>query len=329
VLGNNANTTYPYFGANYWQDWEKPVSVEYYDKNKIRVFQYDADFKINGNYSRTKPQKSFEVLLKGNDQIAYPLIPEKNNVSNYDAFILRNAGTDWNIVHFRDGLMQRIMKNTFTGYLGYEPCEVYLNGRYWGVYEIRENDNFRYVQNNFGYSKNEIDFLYEGRNIETKNGSDTGFFAMYNYAANAYSNSSDFYSKMDAMLDLQNYTDYIAAETYYCNNDWVGDWANNIKLWRPRVPGAKWKYILYDLDFGLGLYSSYNNDKFSDLISPNSFTYQSAIFNALAANSKFKTYFINRYADLINTIYIPSNISKIAYQMRDSIFMDMPQHFSR
>lgn len=332
VLGNHASTTYPYKGANYWQDWEKPVSLEYFDKLKNRAFQFDAAFKINGNYSRAKPQKSFELILDndyGTPEITYPLIPEKENIKSYPGFILRNAGTDWNVVHYRDGLMQRIMKNTYTGFLGYEPCEVFLNGRYWGVYEIRENDNHSYVENNFGYKKSEFDLLFEGGSIETKNGSDTGFFNMFNYAITANPLDSSFYPKMNSLFDLQNYADYFIAETYYVNNDWIGDWSNNIKLWRPRKPGGKWQYILYDLDFGMGLYSSYTYDKLSDLIAPADDSYQSYIFNAMAANPTFRNYFINRYADLINTIYVPANVRKIAYDMRDSIAADMPLQFAR
>ncbi|HRH08711.1 MAG TPA: CotH kinase family protein [Bacteroidia bacterium] len=332
VLGNNASPNYPYKGANYWQDWEKPVSVEYYDKQKNKVIQFDAGFKINGNYSRTKPQKSFEVMLDneyGISEFTYPLIPEKKNISSYNNFILRNAGTDWNKVHYRDGLMQRIMKDTYTGYLGYEPCDVFLNGRFWGVYEIRQNDNFTYVEKNFGYKKSEIDLLFEGGGVETKNGSDTGFFNIYNYALTANTSDSSFYERMNAAFDLQNYADYFIAETYYVNNDWIGDWSNNIKLWRPRAAGGKWKYILYDLDFGMGLYSSYTTDKLSELIAPVDNCYQSDLFNAMVANPIFKNYFINRYADLINTIYYPANVRKIAYQMRDSIAMDMPQQFAR
>ncbi|MBL0048360.1 MAG: CotH kinase family protein [Bacteroidetes bacterium] len=332
VLGNHASTTYPYKGANYWQDWEKPVSLEYFDKQKNRAFQFDAAFKINGNYSRAKPQKSFELILDndfGTPEITYPLIPEKENIKSYPGFILRNAGTDWNVVHYRDGLMQRIMKNTYTGFLGYEPCEVFLNGRYWGVYEIRENDNHSYVENNFGYKKSEFDLLFEGGSIEIKNGSDTGFFNMFNYAITANPLDSSFYTKMNSLFDLQNYADYFIAETYYVNNDWIGDWSNNIKLWRPRKPGGKWQYILYDLDFGMGLYSSYTYDKLSDLIAPADDSYQSYIFNAMAANPTFRNYFINRYADLINTIYVPANVRKIAYDMRDSIAADMPLQFAR
>lgn len=332
VLGNHASTTYPYKGANYWQDWEKAVSVEYYDKQKNRAFQFDAGFKINGNYSRTKPQKSFEFVLDNNyglESLDYPLIEEKTNISSYDGFILRNAGTDWNVVHYRDGLMQRIMKNTHTGYLGYEPCELFLNGRYWGVYEIRDNDNHSYVKNNFGYKKSEIDLLFEGGGIKIKDGSDTGFYNMYNYAITANPVDSSFYAKMNSMFDMDNYMDYFIAETYYVNNDWIGDWSNNIKLWRPHTPGGKWKYILYDLDFGMGLYSSYSYDKLADLIAPNSFSFQTDIFNAVTANPKFRNNFINRYADLINTIYVPANVNKVAYAMRDSIAADMPLQFAR
>ncbi len=332
VLGNHASTTYPFKGANYWMDWEKPVSVEYFDKQKNRVLQFDAGFKINGNYSRTKPQKSFEVALDndyGVPEITYPLIPEKENIKTYDSFILRNAGTDWNVVHYRDGLMQRIMRNTHTGYLGYEPCNLFLNGAYWGVYEIRTNDNHTYVERNFGLDKSEFDLLFEGGDLEVKNGSDTGFFNMYNYAMAANVVDTAFYKVMNSKIDLKNYADYFIAETYFVNNDWIGDWTNNVKLWRPKAAGGKWQYILYDLDFGMGLYSSHTYDKLAELIDPEDENYQTDIFNKMIANPLFRNDFINRYADLINTIYAPVNVRRIAYQMRDSIAQDMPLQFAR
>ena len=41
---------------------------------------------------------------------------------------------------------------------------------------------------------------------------------------------------MDSYLNLENFADYIIAETYYNNGDWIGDWTNNIKMWRsPKV----------------------------------------------------------------------------------------------
>src|SRR5207244_4275715 len=66
VTGLHADTAYPYFGANYWQPWEKPVSVEYYSADKNLVFSFSSIIKITGGFSRTKPQKSFEIKLDGN-----------------------------------------------------------------------------------------------------------------------------------------------------------------------------------------------------------------------------------------------------------------------
>lgn len=61
----------------------------------------------------------------------YPFLHDKPFITEYDRFVLRNAGTDWNVVHFRDGLMQRLMKNTYSGYVGSEPVVMFLNGAFW------------------------------------------------------------------------------------------------------------------------------------------------------------------------------------------------------
>ena len=71
---------HPYKGANFWQDWEKPASIEYYDKNKNLVVRFDADIKIYGNYSRAKPQKSFEIKLSdkyGTGSFDYSMYSDK------------------------------------------------------------------------------------------------------------------------------------------------------------------------------------------------------------------------------------------------------------
>ena len=156
VLGPNASTTTPFFGANFWQPWQKPAYIEFYDKSRNRVLNFNADFEIYGNYSRSKPQKSFEIRLSdknGEDEVNYAFIPDKSFISEYDKIILRNAGTDWNKVHFRDPLMERIMKNTHSGYVGAEPVVVYLNGTFWGVYLINEKHNANWITANYGFQK--------------------------------------------------------------------------------------------------------------------------------------------------------------------------------
>lgn len=333
VMGPNADTTYPFKNANFWQNWEKPASIEYYDRNKNLIVRFDGDIKLYGNYSRTKPQKSFEIKLSsknGTGSFTYPMYSDKQYVDNISNIVLRNSGTDWNVVHFRDALMERILKTTNTGYLASEPAIAYLNGSYWGVYCINENHDHHWMKNNFGLGKSEIDYLKEfGPNIQIQEGSDATFWDLYNYATVQSPATQSYYNYINSLLDLKNYSDYFVAETYYNNGDWIGEWTNNLQMWRPNAPGSKWRYFVYDLDFGLGYAGSVYDNRLAIARNPTAFSYSSVMFNAILNNPTFKRYFINRYADLINTIFLPSNVNAMMHSFKDTMAFDMNNHFAK
>lgn len=333
VMGPNAEPTTPYFGANFWQDWEKPASIKYFDSGRNLLSEFDADIRIYGNYSRAKPQKSFEIKLGdryGTGQINYPFWSEKPFADEFDDIILRNSGTDWNVLHFRDALMQRIMKPTFSGWLAAEPVALFLNGSFWGVYTHHENHDENFMNYNFGYKSDEIDYLKEsGSTIEVKEGTDASFWSLYNYAVNTPVNSPDYYQTVNSMLDLENYADYFIAETFYNNGDWIGEWTNNIKMWRPNHQGGRWRYLLYDTDFGLGLKGSVTDNRLSFARDPIEFSYSSELFDRIVENSQFQSYFINRYADLLNTVFLRDSIETIMDHFLDKMSPDMPAHFAK
>lgn len=333
VLGPNASPTSPYQGANFWQKWEKPANVEYYDKTKNKVFSFDADIKIYGNYSRAKPQKSFEIKIDskfGTGNFRYPLFSDKPNIDNIDNFVLRNSGTDWNVSHFRDAFMERVLKQTNTGFLAAEPVVTFLNGEFWGVYTTYENHDHHWMKNNYNLDRDEIDYLKEsGSAIWTQEGSDVSFWMLYNYATVQNPTTQQYYDFVDSVLDIKNHVDYFIAETYYNNGDWIGPWTNNIQLWKPKKDGGKWRYLVYDLDFGLGLKNSVYDDRLSMARNPAAFSFSSEMFDALLNNPVYKRYFINRYADLINTIFTPSQMLPIMNQFKDSMAFDMVRHFAK
>ncbi|MFN8165572.1 MAG: CotH kinase family protein [Bacteroidia bacterium] len=331
VMGPGADSIYPYKGANFWQDWLKDASIEYYDKDKNKIFSINCAISIYGNYSRANPQKSFEIHVAdryGNGDIFYPLIPDKPQITKTNDFVLRNSGTDYNVVHFRDAFMERVMKNTNSGYIAAEPAVVFLNGNFWGVYTIHENHDHHWMENNYGYKETEIDYMKEyGSTVEVKAGTSDFFWSTYNYALSQDPSQPSFYQYLDSTWDLKNVYDYFSAETYYVNRDWIGDWTNNIKYWRPI--GGKMRYLLYDTDFGCGLEGLYTDSMLHMATHPSAFSYTSNLFNAFLANPQFKKEFINRYADLINTTFIPSTMLGIMHQFQDSMTYDMPQHFAK
>ncbi len=337
VLGPPSNYTnvYPYKGANFWQDWKKPANVEFFDASKYKPFpSFDCDISIYGNYSRAKPQKSMELGLSdrfGTGSIRYNFITDKPWLDETDDIIIRNAGTDWNKVHFRDAFMERVLKPTHTGYIGAEPTAMYLNGEFWGVFTVHENHDEHWQKFNAGLDISELNYLKEdGSTITLKEGTDSLWWSIYNYATSTSPTDPSYYGFLNDRIDLENYADYFIAETYVNNGDWIGDWTNNIKMWSPRKPGGKLRYLVYDLDFGFGYGgASVSENRLHMAIDPSAFSHSSEIFDAITDNPTFRRYFINRYADLMNTIYLPLNLDRVRLSIQNVMAPDMPEHFNK
>ncbi|NVO21643.1 MAG: lamin tail domain-containing protein [Bacteroidetes bacterium] len=329
IMGPFAEPDFPYFGANFWQPWEKDSHIEYFGPMQDRKFELDAGLSIHGGWSRAFDQRSFNIKTHSyydSSEIHYKLFGEKP-FTNFKSFILRNSGNDWMVTHMRDALMQRVMRFTNVDYMAYCPSAVFLNGQYWGIYNIRERNNNDFVELNHGINADSVDVIISDG--EVSSGTSDAFWEMYNFISTHELTFPANYQTAKSYWNILNYMDYFVAETYYNNGDWIGEWTNNIKLWRQRKPGAKWNYILWDMDFGLGYYGPYTENKLYEAINPNVPTPHADIFRQFLGNMEFRQYFINRYADLINTLYQPSNMYPIIYEMKDSISSEMPFAWER
>lgn len=333
VLGpNDYNPNYPYFGANFWEDWERYSYIEYLATDSTQKFEGAIGLKIHGGWSRAQPQKSFRVKCRddyGMNKINFPLIPDKPHITKFKDFNLRNGGNDYGGTRMRDAFMQRLTKGTHTDYMGYTPVIVFLNGQYFGEYELRETLNNDYVENNHGFPSDSVTVLTENylEGLTANDGTLDNFWPMYNAIVAADPASPTFYSLADSLIDLQNFTDYIIAETYYGNGDWSNTQANNIKYWN--VPGQKWRMMLMDLDFGYGLYGATPNDNFIAHATNNSFVHMDVICGKLLANPQYLNYFIDRYADLINTIWQQGNVQSMGNSMINEVAPWIPRHHTR
>jgi hypothetical protein len=333
VLGPpDYNTNYPYFGANFWEDWERYSYIEYLATDSLQKFEGCIGLKIHGGWSRAQPQKSFRVKCRddyGMSKVNFPLIPDKSHVVQYKDFNLRNGGNDYNGTRMRDAFMERLTKETNCDYGAYTPVIVFLNGDYFGEYELREVLNNDWVESNFGYDADSADVLTENylEGLVANDGTLDAFNEMFNTIMSADPTSNSFYGIADSLIDLENFADYIIAETYYGNGDWSNTQANNIKYWH--YPGKKWRMMLMDLDFGYGLYGATPNDNFLNHTTNNANVYLDNLCIKLFANQQFKNYFIDRYADLINTVWQQPNVVNMGNAMINEVAPWIPRHHSR
>lgn len=343
VSGPNADTALPYANSNFWMPWKKQAHTEFFAKNKVLGFEQDCATEIHGNFSRAWPQKSFRIMANDDYQdpyINYKLFPQKNIVK-FKSFNIRNAGIDWNTCHFRDRLMHDIVQGkTDNDVMDGEACVLFLNGQYWGVYEMRERQDENYVAGNHNVSPDSIDLLrFEGDILE---GSNSAFYDMVGFMANNNMAIQTNYDSAQKLIDIENYSDYFITETYYNNWDWI--WtdianksqnSNNIKFWRGTNPVTKWRYILWDTDLGMGLFDGASancpQNLFGTIIDPviTSPSLHVVMLKSMLQNTSFKNYFVNRYCDLMNTIFHPDTVLAKINDVRNELLPEMARQFAR
>jgi len=213
--------------------------------------------------------------------------------------------------------------------MGYQPCIIYLNGEYWGLYGIREKIDEHYVESNHGIDSKKVDLLNKDGALS---GSEDHFLESYDLIMNSNINDPGFIEMFSSRFDFNNYIDYFIFQTYIQNMDWLGiAWGlNNIKLWRPDSMEGKWRYVLYDTDasfgyFGQNIYANYLYYARNPSV-PNP---HAQIFNRALNNNDFKCQFTNRYDDLINTTFQTSNFNAVSLELAESIEEAIPDHIAR
>ena len=332
VMGPNASPIVPYNGANFTMGWERQAHVDYFDKDNLYGFGNDCKIKIHGNFSKSWPQKSFRILANddyGTTWFNYSGMFPNKTVNKFKSFNVRNAGIDWNTCHMRDGFMHMSVRGLHMDIMDFQPGVVFVNGDYFGVFGIRERQDEHYLAKNNNVREDQIDLLrFEG---DVLHGSNKAFFDMVDYIVNNdLSIQSKFDLVADSMLDVINVADYFITELYYANVDWIGEnGSNNIKFWRTHTPAGKWRYILWDTDLGTGLFDPFAY-AYNHLAQIATYTNSNhvKILGGLFDNPEYVQYFINRYADLINTIFHPDNTLKLVDEITAEMEPEMARHFN-
>jgi hypothetical protein len=313
VLGRTYENQNPYFGANFWEDWERPVHLEFFELGGKLGFSQDAGVKIAGAWSRANPQKPFSLYARrkyGASSFKYPLFPHRP-FDEYEAFMLKNGGNDWGRTFFSDAMMHSLLEGQDLEIMAFRPCVVYLNGEYWGIYNLREKQNEHYLSQYFRVDPDSVDLLENNQNVIC--GSGSHYAALINFIETNNLEQSETYEYVKTQLDVDNFITYMVAEIYFDNRDWPG---NNIKYWRPQNPTGRWRWLLFDVDWGFGLNAydpgggyDYNTLAFATAVNgpdwPNP-PWSTLLLRKLLTNRTFRDAFINRFADYLNTIFQPA-----------------------
>ncbi len=211
---------------------------------------------------------------------------------------------------------------------------VYINGQYWGLYDLKENMNEDYLATHFGVDPDTVNIIK--RNTMELEGSNTEFIRVRAFAAhfdefggNSYviEMTDDRYEQFKQWVDVENIMDYLIARTYLSDFDMF-----NQKYWRTTDYQVKWRAIFFDSDFALGssvgnVMSHYFNVK--GVPSADGSLSQMDIFCGLNSNAAWRHDFIVRYIYVMKYHLNADRLTALLDDMTAEMRTEMDRHIAR
>ncbi len=312
-------------GKDSWAYDQRGIDVETFDEygyNNAYKHQFFTDPKMG-----TSPRNEFQhVMLKAaaSDNYSSSNNTGKPSCHMRDAFVQSYS--------FQHGLEMDGRRNKHT--------IVFKNGAYWGLYELREAFEGDYTDYYYKQPSDSIDNLAYWGSLDIRNGSDTGWVNLYNFImANSMTNVAN-YAYVESKLNFKSLVDYMIYNSYVVNSDFI-NW--NSAWWRGRATQGdkkKWRYWMWDMDNVYDLGENYSGLPTTDMTSdPCAYTnvFQNAgpnqghpdILEKLLTNPDFKAFYINRYADLINTAFKCTNILAHFNYFKTILTPEMPRQIAK
>lgn len=328
--------------------------MEIFETNGTTPERRYVQLTMNGNGSLAWGQKSMRVSVRekttplDGGAIQYDLFKgtavddNGDTIDAYKTFVLRNSGNDASCAHFRDALMQEICAPLNVAIQAYRPSLLFINGEFWGIYNLRERYSTDYFQSHYGVLPENLVMLESISPLLTNSwntkyelneglpGDEQDFYDIVDFVAENDMKDEEAFAWVEARMDLDNFTDFFIASCYLANTDWPG---NNIKVWRNKNPGdpsgldTRWRWVMSDMDFGIGHSTSKHEQMFTHALTDD--TVCGKLMNRLLRNVKFRLAFADRAAELCNTVFDTARTLPMMYEYVDRLERHIGLNFRR
>jgi hypothetical protein len=300
-------------------EWERSVDVTYVDRDRRSGFHVPAGIRIHGGHSRLYEKKALRLYFRqeyGVSRLEYPLFPE-SDVRSFKRLVLHNGGQDWsapdvwNWTLIRNQLADRLALELDGRATYSQPALLFLNGEPWGIYTIRERIDRHFLMDRYGIQ--EADLLDVPENTEQASvlwGDREHWDRLMQFVEAHDLVDSANYAYVRSQVDLANFIDYNIVQLYAAHRDWPH---HNVRQFRPRVPGGRWQWMVWDTDHAFAALPGGRVD--ANLVErvlsydhPETEGREVLLFRKLLENPVFHDLFLSRTADLLNTTLAPQSV---------------------
>ncbi len=295
--------------VNYQQkgrEWEVPVDMKYFRGNE-QVFTQRCGMRVQGRTSRFRRIKNFQLRARssysGSDVFEYDFF--ENEPFRPDAINLDNRFKE----SFFFALIEEepIIKQKTT-----DRVALFINGEFWNNIYIRQRIDKKYYTDHYGMDEENLLVYKETFPTIGFNGQEefdeyrAQYLALDEFAKRADLSLDENYERIQTIMDLDTYIDYLAINIWVACGDW-GEFENDV-FWRVKEP--------YDDSFGDGRYRWNINDG-DDVFNMGGvrreaadYIKQSDLYTGLMENADFRKRLADRIKELGTTAFSDENIQE-------------------
>lgn len=327
-----------YIAGNYnnrGEEWIRNAHAAIFDSEGTLALEQNIGLGVSGGTSAAYDVKSLKIYAdnkydKEFDKFNYNLNSEDlqcasySFVNEYNSIRLRAGSQDMNFGNIRSAVVSRLAQLSGSdNCTATKRCVVYLNGKYYGIFDMQQNYSNSYLANRFGLENSDY--------IERLKGNEEITFGMaeitdyFNLDLNIENNRQ----MLEQYVDMDNYLLYYAINVLCNNTDWPN---NNFEMWRytgeyegnNQYSDGRYRFLIYDTDMtfntelSVQFFEGSKSDTFIALMDRIYRASGSMFFNVMASEY-YRNKFVTIVCDLLNTSFSIENITKLIREENDKI----------
>ena len=314
---------------NYSRGWEYPVNIEYFTLAGESQINQMGTFTCSGHSARVNAQKSIALYARkawGTDRFYFNPFPTRD-YDSYKSLLLRAANSDTYATRLRDVVASSLAEGQDILYQDHVVIQVYINGEYYGHYNLREKINKYFIAQYEGVTDPEeidrIDILARtGTDQFLQNGDNADWLELCDFCKKKDLNDPENLKYVEDRLDIDSLFTHAAYEIILGNVDFT-----NVRVYR--VPGGKWRMLLFDVE---ACWRGLDKTPIEYYIKPVSARIQGfrhEPLNALLKVPEYRAKFLNRTAELLETVFRWDNVEAHFDEVIAQLKPILPRHIAR
>lgn len=298
--------------ANYLNNTTVKAKIEYFESSKDKTYSGDVSIAIMKDERRGAEQRSMVIKAESDFPSGTGLDDFLNSSSNYLQLLSGGGDTASKI---RDYFVKGISEGTNIITRDFQPCMVFIDGEFWGMYSLATNYDEKYLGEKYGVTDKVI-------KVETDYIGSSEYREFYNYVVNTDFSVPENYENLKSMMDISNYIEFMCTNIFIGNT--VMDRGFSACVFRTAgdtgsgFNDGRWRWAINNVVNTLGNTSSFLTPyKKGDFATPMMNTYLSpgikdnAFFNSLLKNDSFAKEFENTMADLVKNSFTSEHANAV------------------